>query len=460
MVSSEMQATTGKIGWKVAKLSLNVASVRYRALLPVLALQDSGKECRVFADYDTRNLDDLSVLVIVKGLVPSDLELAREAHARGIPIVLDLCDCIFVENYGGDYYSVPPADTFLAMARLASAIVLSTDALAEEVRKQIGDHPRMFVIPDGVDSCELQAKAQAVLQKSIELARRADSQRTTKLQPVIVTAPEYTGWTKIRKKVSRKYKKLLNAVRTEGVTSIATKHIRKCGKIAAKAFVRKTEKPIVKDSAHAPQAITATTHPPADAMVSCQAKRILWFGNHGAPYAKFGMLDLLEIRESLERMASEMDVKLVVISDNQDKYVKNIKPLKIKSEYIPWSPTAVEQEFARASVVVIPNPLETFSICKSANRAVLALKHGVPVVATATPALRPLASCIVLDDFENGLRTYLTDPDRANLDVQTGKELIEELYGQAQTCFEWTQVIRHANSDNKWADSRLHRRSA
>ena len=93
-----MQATTGKIGWKVAKLSLNVASVRYRALLPVLALQEAGKNCHVFADYDACNLDGLSLLVIVKGLIPNDLELARKAHERGIPLVLDLCDCIFVEN--------------------------------------------------------------------------------------------------------------------------------------------------------------------------------------------------------------------------------------------------------------------------------------------------------------------------------------------------------------------------
>ncbi len=116
----------------------------------------------------------------------------------------------------------------------------------------------------------------------------------------------------------------------------------------------------------------------------------MWFGNHGATYAKFGMLDLLDIQTELEDIASKMDVKLVVISDNLDKYKQNILPLKIKSEYIAWNPTVVEQEFARASVVVIPNPLEMFSICKSANRAVLALKHGVPVVATSTSALQPL----------------------------------------------------------------------
>lgn len=434
MAVTDKKATTGVIGWKVAKLSLNVASVRYRALLPVLALQDSGKKCRVFADYDSRNLDGLSVLVIVKGLVPSDLELAQQANIRGIPIVLDLCDCIFVENYGGDNYSVSPAKSFLAMAELASAVVVSTEALADVVRSHIGDHIPLFVIPDGVDSSELQTRAQNVLQQSLEVVASFQAKAATQSKEQ-ATPPQLTGWKKIRKKASRKYKKLLTAVRSEGVVAILTKHLRKIGKILSKLFQR-------------PKAISTpqpTTEIPSSTVpAKCTSKRILWFGNHGAPYAKFGMLDLLEIKEPLEKMASEMDVKLVVISDNHTKYLQHIKPLRIKSEYIPWSSTVVEQEFTRASVVVIPNPLETFSICKSANRATLALKHGVPVVATATPALRPLSDCIVLDDFESGLRTYLTDSRKAKSDIERGQKLIEVLYGQDQTRLEWTQVIDQA----------------
>ena len=458
MTVSQMKATKGIIGWKVAKLSLNVASVRYRALLPVLALQDSGKNCRVFADYDTRNLDDLSVLVIVKGLIPSDLHLARQASSRGIPIVLDLCDCIFVENYGGDNYSVAPAKTFLAMAELASAVVVSTEALAEVVRNQIGDRIPMFVIPDGVDSCELQVQAQKVLQQSIAVAISYQTEPATKSQPQKhLSLPAHSGWKRFRKKLSRKYRKLLTAVRTEGFGSILRKHARKCSKILVRPFQRRATIAAFQSS---PQKFNPLETQQTAVAVKCNSKRILWFGNHGAPYARFGMLDLLEIKDSLELIASEMDVKLVVISDNFDKYVQHIKPLKFKSEYIAWSTTVVEQEFARASVVVIPNPLETFSICKSANRATLALKHGVPVVATTTPALLPLADCIVLDDFERGLRTYLTDKRKTKADIRRGQKLIQVLFGQPQTLIEWNHVIHHAVSVSQTAVARLFRKSA
>ena len=41
--------------------------------------------------------------------------------------------------------------------------------------------------------------------------------------------------------------------------------------------------------------------------------RILWFGHHGAPYASFGMLDLINIRVELEAIALEFPVELVVV---------------------------------------------------------------------------------------------------------------------------------------------------
>lgn len=434
-----MYATTDKIGWKVAKLSLNVASVRYRALLPVLALQEAGQKCHVFADYDPRNLEGLSVLVIVKGLVSEDLELALAARARGIAIVLDLCDCIFVNGYGGSNYRVPPSETFLAMARLASAIVVPTESLAEIVRQQAGPRTPVFVIPDGVDSSELQSQALQVLDQSIAAAKKFEIVTTQAGKPQNSKAePQHPVWTKVRKKISRKYKKILTAVRTEGYGALARKHFAKVKKAFGKLTKPKTEPAMIKSQPVAGTSLPAT-------ITTCTAKRIVWFGNHGAPYARFGMLDLLDIKDSLEQMATEMDVKLIVISDNIDKYNQFIKPLKIPSEYIAWNPTVVEREFAKASVVVIPNPLETFSICKSANRAVLALKHGVPVVATETPALRPLAECIVLDDFENGLRTYLTDSSKAKKDVARGGQLIHELYGQPQTRVAWNRVIALAS---------------
>jgi hypothetical protein len=70
------------VGWKVNTLGLNVASVRYRALLPMLALSGRGVRSRVFRTGDEANLDGLDVLVLVKSFSAEDLFIAQRAAAR------------------------------------------------------------------------------------------------------------------------------------------------------------------------------------------------------------------------------------------------------------------------------------------------------------------------------------------------------------------------------------------
>ena len=47
-------------------------------------------------------------------------------------------------------------------------------------------------------------------------------------------------------------------------------------------------------------------------------------------------------------------------------------------------------ELSRADLFVMPSAADPFSLCKSANRAVLALANNVPVVATYLESLEPL----------------------------------------------------------------------
>ena len=87
------------VGWKVASLSFSMASVRYRAMLPLLALEHDGFQCRVFSDAGSEQLLGLDLLVIVKSFSSDDFALAQQAVARGIPVVLDLCDNILGRSF-------------------------------------------------------------------------------------------------------------------------------------------------------------------------------------------------------------------------------------------------------------------------------------------------------------------------------------------------------------------------
>ncbi len=153
------------------------------------------------------------------------------------------------------------------------------------------------------------------------------------------------------------------------------------------------------------------------------------------------MLDLLEIREALEAVACEFPVELVVISNNRQKYEENIHSLAIESRYVEWSPAAVERWLEGAAVAVVPNTLDPFSICKSANRTVLAVTRGVPVVATPTPALQQLADCVHLGEPLSGLRRYLGDRQAGAADAAAAAMRAQQEYGQVVIARYWEELL-------------------
>lgn len=411
------------VGWKVASLSFSIASVRYRAMLPLLALEQNGHKCRVFSDADSEQLAGLDLLVIVKSFSADDFALTQQAVAHGVPVVLDLCDNIFISSYGASALapSTSPAQMFLAMARLASGVVVTTEPLAQIVRSRLDSAVPVHVIPDGLETHDVLEQMRG------RLAQAIVSQRKTLTQ-------------KIRRRVMR----LVWRVQT--LRSAATVPLTK--RLTHRAVRELHWKPWAKrayrlfDSVR--RSVRARTGQPravAQRKADPDAKRILWFGNHGAPHACFGMLDLLEIRTPLEAIAREFNVELVVVSNHREKYESHIEPLCIPSTYVEWSPASIKKQLALASVVVVPNTLDAFSVCKSSNRTSTALLAGVPVIATATPALDALAGCVVLDDFLGGLRLYLCDAQRAAADVARGRELIQRIYGQAAIAVAWAGVI-------------------
>lgn len=138
-----------QIGWKVSRLSSSVASIRYRALLPMLALESVQIRNRVFSSGLESNLVGLDGLVIVKSFTPDDLFLAQKAASLGIRAVFDLCDNIFIDNYGFRAGKISPVQLFDAIAAQVDAVVVPTESLAAIVRQRV-PHVQVTVIPDSV----------------------------------------------------------------------------------------------------------------------------------------------------------------------------------------------------------------------------------------------------------------------------------------------------------------------
>lgn len=421
------------IGWKVSTLTLNVASVRYRALLPILALESEQVHNRLFSSGLESHLDGLDALVIVKSFTPDDLFLAQSAASKGIRVVFDLCDNIFVEAYGRVAGKVSPTQLFDVIAAKADAIVVTTEPLATIVRHRV-PHVPVTVIPDGVETF-------ALLEAMDRLLREANARE--KAQRVRIL------W--------RKARNLLVRLREEGAglaVRLLWRVVNRGQRMLRKYLHRWILRWPRNDASPAPRKQQAATYAPirwprddaAPARAAGHAKTILWFGNHGAPHANFGMLDLLEIRDALETVASGFDVELVVISNHREKYEEYIRPLRIPSRYLDWSPQLLNQWLGKADVVVVPNTLDPFSVCKSANRSVLAVSQGVPVVATSTAALNPLAPYIHTGDTVAGLERYLRNREAGRRDAEAAFALAQDAFGQEAIAEAWQAVLAQPRS--------------
>ncbi|MBV4539625.1 hypothetical protein [Pseudomonas vlassakiae] len=416
------------IGWCVSSLSLKIASVRYRAVLPIVALEALGHTCHLFTSANPVDLKSLDALIVVKDFSVDTYRLIQRAKSLKIPVIFDLCDNIFVEGYG-KHSVITPSKLFLAIAKCADAIVVTTTPLANVISRHVAN-AQVVVIPDGIIYEATNAALDARLflaRANIKPARKLPGinwlKRLRHLARVLVGAS-------LRALIKKRAKRWWSLF-TPGFWKRRIDRVR--AHLRAKAEMASTRRQAA--------AITATQ---GDTPPTANASQLLWFGNHGAEYADFGMLDLLRIRDELEAVALEYSVELVVVSNNREKYDTHIQPMAIRSRYVEWSPASIDRELKRATLVLIPNSLDDFSICKSANRSVHALINNLPVVATNTPSLLPLSGSIAVNDFGAGLRRYLSCAQHAADDVARGQQLALTHFGPAVIAEAWQHTLREA----------------
>lgn len=441
---------TLRIGWKVSKLSLQVASVRYRALIPLIALNHFQCHSRIFATPRAQYLKNIDLLILVKPITPSDYSLAQAAASRGIPVIYDLCDNIFIEEYKSRLGSTP-SNLFLKNMSSANAVVVTTTALADVIKSLIPIDKPIYIIPDGIETPDTLREATSIVQRARNRDRVRQFLTLDKLTRIIGHLRSASlrklathKIAQLRQSIKQSYKKLRSNIKQSARHLHWRKLLKKLYKCYSMMRLAAPAKTAFLSSSVAPK--------PKARYLRCNIspgageetfKRILWFGNHGAEHAKFGMLDLLYIRTDIERIAKEFSVELVVVSNSFKKYEEYIKPFAIRTRYVEWSPISIEEEFKQADVVVIPNSLDAFSRCKSANRTVLALSKDIPVVATFSPALLELKKCIKLDNFYEGIKCYLSDQNLKEQHLALAKKLIREQYGQNVIGSKWRSVIDH-----------------
>lgn len=312
--------------FRLARADVSLASVRYRGLAPALALQDRGRTVAISAS-SLPDIRSVRQAVVVKPLAEAEAAWAERCRDSGIPTVVDLCDNVFVDGYGGR-----GADAARRFAAVASGctVTVPTAALRDEVLRHCDVAPeRVLLVPDVVETAPLVERQLRLLGRG---PRRIDQVR------------------------------------------------RRAGTLLQQARRTLRRRPV-----------------------------LLWFGNHGAAWGRFGLADLELFADALAAASRRHRAVLWIVSNHRGEYERLRGRLGIETRYFDWSHGVLDRLLAGADICLVPNSLDPFARTKSANRAVKALAARVPVVATRTRACAELQDAVWLDDPVEGIEAYLGD---------------------------------------------------
>ena len=433
--------------WKTQALDPTIASVRYRCIFPARALEERGVTSLVYGRrYPLPLHQNLKAIIFVKSFTDEDVQACQAASRLGIPIILDLCDNIFIDNYGqGITQAYSPKTNFLKMAQRAAAIVTTGPVLKQVIEQHIDANCPVWVIPDG---CETLADVEYALQ--VNIWRRW----LTLLRewPYFLLIECISYGTSITQRLSARIINELRQVKNNLLDVIGIKR-------GSAQTIDARNQPsddisqarnkaidlslITEESQHQDNSLMVESSPGliSQELRDSSVKTILWFGHHGSPYSQSGIVNILAMSKAIENISQMIPLRLLVVSNSYSKYLDLIAPLPFDTAYLEWHPTQVYHHISNSDLVILPNSKTPFAWSKSANRAVLSLSLGVPVVATFIPAMEHFRDCMLFDNWENNLRQYLEQPEVVGEHLQKAQVIIKENYSSEAIAAQWFDLI-------------------
>lgn len=395
--------------WKLHSLDYRIASVRYRALLPIQALASRGYRSHVCQSLGIDQCHGADAVIFIKAFALKDLLFAQRASDKGIPIVLDLCDNIFVPNYTMKY-PMHPAEVIQVMARYATVITTTGPALMQVLKKTLEVPVPIMIVSDGIEERTVERAGRRILRRAriLELWRMLTS---------------VSFWIRVTPKIPARVASQWSLFREQ---------------LAIHASAVSCERQKVGRVSGGPVGTRGVS--------GLGVKRLIWFGHAGGDYGQFGLSDIIDVAPFLEQLARRISFELLVVSNSREAYERLVKPLPINTRYVEWDRASIRKFIRTSDVTIIPNSRDPFAICKSANRAVLSLSLGVPVVATRTPAMEVLKDCLILDDWMEGLYRYLTDPQLAQDHLAKAREILSKEFGSVRIADQWQDVLDRVRS--------------
>lgn len=169
--------------------------------------------------------------------------------------------------------------------------------------------------------------------------------------------------------------------------------------------------------------------------------QLVWFGNAGSEKEQFGMGELGAIVGDLELLARCADFELVVLSNSREAFEHHLGRARLRARYEPWTPGSVGSVLGSADVAVLPITSNPFTRCKTSNRVVTALQHGLAVVAGRIPSYDEFAPYLRFGDWTENVAAYLAHGRLRTHDVARGQAYISRRFPPALMVDQWTTAL-------------------
>jgi hypothetical protein len=169
--------------------------------------------------------------------------------------------------------------------------------------------------------------------------------------------------------------------------------------------------------------------------------RLVWFGNAGQDYPRFGMIDLKELVPTLNRLAAGRAIHLSVISNSREMFAAHLADADFPVAYHEFQTDTFQRICRSHDVCLIPVQSNPFTVCKTINRPALSLLLGVPVICDMIPSYQELDPFVCSGDWLDNLNLYAANRCRGQEMVRLGKQYLRRKYTPARVVSQWSSVF-------------------
>lgn len=442
------------IAWKIQTTNWSIASVRYRFWLIFSGLGKGWKKSIYCGKQELFFQDMPDIMIFVKTVSRYDFNQAVQLKKSGVFVLYDLCDNLFYLpdffKSNGDAEKLKQAEDHAEVLRgfllLADCVTVPTVELKNALISYLPDIKRIEVLPDPVmpqikqpfGGLRFYQYFNYLFGHGWRWGLFKSLQTLNSL--FLYSLPKYL-FSKIQKCLGR-LAGFINSRILECLFKILNMQVMEV----------KTEEIASMEPTPSPSMLSRDTgeSPLVNLETRKDFKKLLWFGNAGRE-GLFGITDLLGLQSDLEKLYEEIPFTLTVVSNDENLYKKHLKNMRFHSEYLSWSESVVENELVNADVVILPNSENSFSRCKSANRTLLALSRGKPVVASSNPSLMALEGGVLFDDWYSNVKTYLLDEELQKKHIKEAENKISSHFTYESYISSWEKILEsfRLNSDER-----------